>query len=144
MIDSVRELLFGTALKYCRMRLLPFDELGYEETCEYGLRRSGLHESLCRILDVDREVVEHAFTKATSRFGVRVDGGYVVDGSCKDIDFTGAYDAFCKELEGLDGLSDKERHPDVLSPDELDKMDFSGVSGLPKMGIDEEHGGNGK
>lgn len=131
MPDWKRDALFSTAYQYCRLRLLPFNELGYEETCEYGIRRSRLHNSICTLLDADREVVEHAFAKAESKFGFKVDGGCLVDNSAHgNFDFAEAYDAFCKELERIDGLSDRERHPNVLSPEDLDKMDFSGLSGL--------------
>jgi hypothetical protein len=87
------------------------------------------------LLDADREVVEHAFAKVESKFGFKADGGYLVDGSAHGkFDFAKAYDAFCKELEWIDGLSDRERHPDVLFPEDLDKMDFSGLSEIPNMG----------
>ena len=134
MPDWKRDALFHTAHQYCRLRLLPFNELGYGETCDYGARRSRLHNSICTLLDADREVVEHAFAKVESKFGFKVDGGCLVDGSAHgNFDFTKAYDAFCKELERIDGLSDRERHPNVLFPEDLDKMDFSGRSGLPDM-----------
>ena len=134
MPDWKRDALFRTAHQYCRLRLLPIDELSYAEHCDYGTRRSRLHNSICNLLDADREVVEHAFAKVESQFGFKVDGGCLVDGSAHgNFDFAKAYDAFCKELERIDGLSDRERHPNVLSPEDLDKMDFSGLSGLPDM-----------
>ena len=130
----IQELLFRKALKYCRMRLLPWSELGYEETVEYGLRRSELHNSMCKLLDVDRELVERAFTKAESKYGPKVIDGVVVDGSIKkDFDFTKAYDDFCKELVALSELPDRERHPNVLFEEDLDKMDFSDLTPMPKM-----------
>lgn len=134
MNSYIQELLFSKALKYCRMRLLPWSELGYEETVEYGLRRSELHNSMCKLLDVDRELVERAFTKAESKYGPKVIDGVVVDGSIKmDFDFTKAYDDFCKELVALYELPERERHPDVLSEEDLDKMDFSGLEPMPTM-----------
>lgn len=129
-----QELLFRDALKYCRMRLLPWSELGYEETVGYGLRRSELHNSMSRLIDVDRELVERAFTRAESKYGPRVIDGVVVDGSIKgDFDFTKAYDDFCKELVALSELSERERHPDALFEEDLDKMDFSGIVPIPTM-----------
>lgn len=133
-----QELLFRNALKYCRMRLLPWDELGYDETVEYGLRRSELHNSMCKILDVDRELVERAFTRAESKYGQKVMDGVVVDGSIKmDFDFTKAYDDFCKELVALYELPERERHPDVLFEEDLDKMDFSDLAPMPTMESNE-------
>ena len=132
MNKSVRDTLFGIALKYCRMRLLPWNELGYEETVEYGLRRSRLHNTMCSLLDVDRELVERAFTMAESRFGAKVDGGVVVDGSIKGgFDFPRAYDEFCKELVKLGELPDGERHPNVLSEEDLDRMDLNAITEMP-------------
>ena len=129
-----QELLFRNALKYCRMRLLPWSELGYEETVEYGLRRSDLHNSMCKLIDVDSELVEHAFTRIESKYGAKVMDGVVVDGSIKrDFDFTKAYDDFCKELVALSELPERERHPDVLFEEDLDKMDFSGLAPMPTM-----------
>lgn len=82
-----QELLFRDALKYCRMRLLPWSEL---------------HNSMCRLIDVDRELVEQAFTMAESKYGTKVIDGVVVDGSIKgDFDFAKTYDDFCKELVAL-------------------------------------------
>lgn len=130
----VEDLLLETALKYCRMRLLPWNELGYEETVDYGLRRSELHTTMCNLLDVDRELVEGAFAKAESKFGARVVDGFVVDGSIKgEFDFCKAYDEFCKELMDLEKLSERERHPNELTEEELDKMDLSGIGKMPNM-----------
>lgn len=130
----IQELLFRDALKYCRMRLLPWSELGYEETVNYGLRRSELHNSMSRLIDVDRELVERAFTMAESKYGPKVIDGVVVDGSIKgDFDFTKAYDDFCKELVALSELSERERHPDALFEEDLDKMDLSGIGTMPTM-----------
>ena len=130
----IQELLFRDALKYCRMRLLPWSELGYEETVNYGLRRSELHSSMSRLIDVDRELVERAFTMAESKYGPKVIDGVVVDGSIKgDFDFTKAYDDFCKELVALSELSERERHPDALFEEDLDKMDLSGIGTMPTM-----------
>lgn len=129
-----QELLFRNALKYCRMRLLPWSELGYDETVEYGLRRSDLHNSMCKLIDVDRELVERAFTRVESKHGPKVIDGVVVDGSIKgDFDFTKAYDDFCKELVAMSELPERERHPDVLFEEDLDKMDFSGLSPMPTI-----------
>ena len=140
-----QELLFSDALKYCRMRLLPWIELGYEETVEYGLRRSELHNSMCKLLDVDRELVERAFTRAESKYGPKVIDGVVVDGSIKmDFDFTSAYDDFCKELVALYELPERERHPDVLSEEDLDKMDFSDLAPMPTMESNETKGSSTK
>ena len=134
----VQELLFKDALKYCRMRLLPWNELGYDETVDYGLRRSELHNSMCRLIDVDRELVERAFTRAESKFGARVEDGVVVDGSIKgEFDFAKAYDDFCKELLALADRSAEERHPDALSKEDLDKMDLD-ISGVPDMTTKEK------
>ena len=130
----IQELLFKDALKYCRMRLLPWSELGYDETVGYGLRRSELHNSISRLIDVDRRLVEQAFTRAESKYGPKVIDGVVVDGSIKgDFDFTKAYDDFCKELVALSELSDRERHPDNLTDEDLDKMDFSDIVPMPTM-----------
>ena len=131
----VRQTLFSVALKYCRLRLLPFNELGYEETCEYGLRRSRLHDSISRILDVDRELVEKAFTKSAEPFGFRTIDGIVVDASCKidSSEFTEIYDLFCKSIEELAKLSDEERHPDMLTQEKLDKMNLDDIQGIPKL-----------
>ena len=129
-----QELLFKDALKYCRMRLLPWSELGYEETVNYGLRRSELHNSMSRLIDVDRELVERAFTRAESKYSPKVIDGVVVDGSIKgSFDFTKAYDDFCKELVALSELSERERHPDALFEEDLDKMDLSGIGTMPTM-----------
>jgi hypothetical protein len=130
----IQELLFKDALKYCRMRLLPWSELGYEDTVDYGLQRSELHNSMCKLIDVDRRLVEQAFTKAESKYGPRVEDGIVVDGSIKgDFDFAKAYDDFCKELVALSELPYKERHPDNLTDEDLDKMDFSDLVPMPTM-----------
>ena len=135
----IQELLFKDALKYCRMRLLPWNELGYEETVEYGLRRSHLHTTMSNLLDVDRELVESAFAKAESKFGAKVVDGVVVDGSIKgEFDFPKAYDKFCKELLALENLSDEERHPDALTQEKLDKMNLTDVSGIPEMETKEK------
>lgn len=136
----VRETLFGVALKYCRLRLLPFNELGYEETCEYGLRRSRLHDSISRILDVDRGLVEKAFTESAEPFGFRTIDGIVVDASCKidSSEFTDIYDSFCKRLDALTELNDKERHPDALFEEDLDKMDFGDLAPMPTMESNEQ------
>ena len=140
-----QELLFMDALKYCRMRLLPWDELGYDETVEYGLRRSKLHNSMCKLLDVDRELVEMAFTRSESKYGPKVIDGVVVDGSIKrDLDFTKAYDDFCKELVALSELPERERHPDVLFEEDLGKMDFSDLSPMPTMESNETKGSSTK
>ena len=129
-----QELLFRDALKYCRMRLLPWSELGYGETVEYGLRRSELHNSMCRLIDVDRELVEQAFTMAESKYGTKVIDGVVVDGSIKgDFDFAKTYDDFCKELVALSELPERKRHPDVLFGEDLDKMDFGDLAPMPTM-----------
>ena len=135
MTKSEHDVLLSTALKYCRLRLLPFDELGYDETCEYGLRRSRLHDSLARTLDADRELVEEAFTKSAARYGVRTIDGIVVDGTCRNwtSDFTKIYDMFCKELNDISELSDSERHPDRLTEEKLDRMDLGGIRGMPKL-----------
>jgi len=132
----VRGTLFSTALKYCRLRLLPFNELGYEETCEYGLRRSRLHDSISRILDVDRELVEKAFTKSAEPFEFRTIDGIVVDASCKidSSEFTEIYDSFCKMLDAFTRLTDEERHPDRLTEEKLDKMELNCVQGIPDLG----------
>lgn len=128
------EILISTVLKYCRLRLLPFNELGYEETYEYGLRRSNLHNSISRIIDVDRELVEMAFSKCAARFGVRTIDGIAIDGTCRDdSDFTKIYDSFCKELDRIAELSDEERHPDELTEEKLNEMDFSGLKGIPNF-----------
>ena len=128
------EILISTSLKYCRLRLLPFNELGYEETCEYGLRRSNLHDSISRIIDADRELVEMAFSKCAARFGVRTIDGIAIDGTCRDdSDFTKIYDSFCKELDRIAELSDEERHPDELTEEKLNVMDFSGLKGIPNF-----------
>ena len=130
----IQELLFKDALKYCRIRLLPWSELGYDETVEYGLRRSELHNSMSRLIDVDRELVERAFTRAEAKYGPKVIDGVVVDGSIKgDFDFTKAYDDFCRELVSLSELSERERHPDALFEEDLDKMDFSDIVPMPTM-----------
>ena len=135
MPDWKKDAVYKTALSYCKLRLLPFDGLGYEDTYEYGVKRSHLHNYLCTLLDTDREVIEHAFAKVESKFGFKVKDGYLVDGSAHgNFDFAKAYDAFCEELERIDGLSDRERHPNVLFPEDLDKMDFSGISEIPNMG----------
>ena len=137
----IQELLFKDALKYCRMRLLPWNELGYDETVEYGLRRSELHNSMCRLIDVDRELVERAFTKAEAKYGPKIVDGIVVDGSIKgEFDFTKAYDDFCKELVALSELPYKERHTDNLTDEDLDKMDFSGIVQMPTMEMDTRQG----
>ena len=142
MYDPVKDLLFETALKYCRMRLLPWDELGYEETVEYGLRRSHLHTTMSNLLDVDRELIERAFTKAESKFGARVVDGFVVDHSIRgDFDFAKAYDDFCKELMALEKLSERERHPNELTDEELDKMDLSGICEMPNTATKETDNG---
>lgn len=126
------DLLLENALKYCRIRLLPWNELGYEETVDYGLRRSKLHNSISKLLDVDRELVERAFAKAESKFGARVVDGFVVDHSIKgEFDFCKAYDEFCKELMALEKLSEMERHPDLLFEEDIDKMDLSGITPIP-------------
>ena len=134
MCDPIKELLFRKALKYCRMRLLPWNELGYDETVEYGLRRSELHNSISSLIDVDRELVEMAFTRAESKYGAKVKDGIVVDGSIKgEFDFAKAYDDFCKELVALSELPERERHPDMLFEEDLDKMDFSDIVPMPTM-----------
>ena len=68
------------------------------------------------------------------KYGPKVIDGVVVDGSINgDFDFTKAYDDFCKELVALSKLSERERHPDVLFEEDLDKMDFSGIVPMPTM-----------
>lgn len=131
----LHEILLNEALKYCRLRLLPFNELGYEETCEYGLRRSSLHSSIASIIDADRELVEKAFTKSAEKFGARTIDGIVVDGSCKSIssDFPKIYDLFCKELDSISELSDSERHPDELTQEKLDSMNLDSIEGIPEL-----------
>ena len=134
MTDPEHEMMLSAALKYCRLRLLPFNELGYEETCEYSLRRSRLHNSLAQMLDADRELVERAFTESAVGFGVRTMDGIVVDGTLRDMaDFTGIYDKFCKLLDGILELPVEERHPDELTDEKLDKMDFGGIQGIPDL-----------
>jgi hypothetical protein len=131
--DVERESLLNTAYKYCRLRLLPFGELGYEETCEYGIRRSRLHDGIARLVDADRELVEKAFTKAVTKFGFESKDGIIIDGSCKDdFDFNGAFDAFCKELDELLYSTDEERHPDELTKEKLDKMNLD-INGIPNL-----------
>lgn len=132
MNKHVEDLMLDTALKYCRMRLLPWNELGYDESVEYGLRRSKLHNFLSELLDVDRELVERAFAKAESKYGPKVIDGVVVDGSIKgEFDFCKAYDEFCKELMALEKLSERERHPNILFKEDLDKMGLSGIPPIP-------------
>ena len=141
MTDPEHEMMLSAALKYCRLRLLPFNELGYEETCEYSLQRSRLHNGLAQMLDADRELVERAFTESAVGFGVRTMDGIVVDGTLSDIsDFTGVYDKFCKMLDGFLELPVEERHPDMLTKENLDKMGFGGIRGIPDMcGNTEDH-----
>lgn len=136
MNEYVHEILISTALKYCRLRLLPFNELGYEETCEYGLRRSRLHDSISRILDVDRELVEKAFTESAKPFGFRTIDGVVMDSSCKidSSEFTEIYDSFCKRLDAFTELTDEERHPDRLTEEKMDKMNLDDIQWIPVLG----------
>ena len=75
MPDWKKDAVYKTALSYCKLRLLPFDGLGYDDTSEYGLRRSHLHNYLCTLLDADREAIEHAFAKVESKFGFKVMDG---------------------------------------------------------------------
>lgn len=129
-----RNLILNVALKYCRLRLLPFNELGYEETCEYGLRRSRLHTTMSDLLDVDRELVERAFANAESKFGAIIVDGVVVDNSIRgEFDFPKAYDEFCKELMKLTDLPDEKRHPSILTDEELDNMNLDNISEIPRM-----------
>lgn len=132
-LDSKMLDIMESALKYCRLRLLPFHKLSLAEAEGYGLRRSRLHNRIAECLDVDRELVEAAFAKAEAPFGVKVDNGVVVDGIGDTASrFTKAFDAFCDELRRIAALPERERHPDRLSAEDLDRIgaECKGLKGL--------------
>lgn len=126
------------AYKYVRLRVLPFNELGYEDTVDYGIRRSDLHSRISESLDLDRELVERAFADVSERFGARTVDGIVVDGSfCihdGDDDLVKLQDAFCDQLEKYASQDAEKRHPNALTENMLDEIsENKNISGLPSL-----------
>lgn len=108
------------AFNYCRILMLPYNELAYHEV--EPLYRSHLHNDIAFYLDIDRELVELAFNKAKSGYRHFDDIGKVLD-------------RFCDELKRYAELPEKERHPSVLSTDELNSIGH--IGGLPSLETSE-------
>lgn len=98
MTECEHDRLMSFALKYCRLRVLPWDELNPDERVDYAYRRNAIHTRISEILDVDRELVEQAFSQSESKME----------------ELSGVFDSFMDELERLAGLSERERHPDSI------------------------------
>ena len=130
---QLSESVLKLALKYAKLRLSKWNDLGYEDTADYGLRRSDIHSRIAEALDCDRELVEEAFVKAVVPFGCRIIDGYVVDGTMKnDEDFTKIYDSFCDNLLEIAFRENAEnRHPNRITKAQLDKIEKNPIQGLP-------------
>ena len=125
-------------LRYARQRLFRWSDLGYGEDTdpyEYGVARSRYHNRIAEALDCDRELVEEAFVKAAEPFGVRIEQGYVVNGTMKDDkDFTKIYDSFCDNLlEIALRENDEDRHPNRITKAKLDEIAKNPIQGLPSL-----------
>lgn len=125
---TLSENVLQLALRYARQRLFRWSDLGYGEDMdpyEYGLARSRYHNRIAEALDCDRELVEEAFVKAAEPFGVRIERGYVVNGTMKDDeDFTKIYDSFCNNLLEIALRENTEdRHPNRITQKQLDEIE---------------------
>ena len=121
--------------QYCRLRILPFNHLKYDEVDGYGLKRSMLHSRIAESLDLDRELVEEAFAKAAEKFHARIIDGIVVDGSIPnwEEDLTKIQDSFCDLLEEYANKNEVERHPDRITKEELDSIEENSIMGMPNL-----------
>lgn len=111
---KLEEHMLTKIFQYCRLRIVPFNCLEYDEVNGYGLKRSMLHSRIAEALDCDRELVEEAFAKAAKKFHARIIDGIVVDGSVPnwEEDLTKIYDSFCDNLlEIALRENDEDRHP---------------------------------
>lgn len=129
---KLTEEMLAATYKYARVRILPYNELGYHETDSY--RRSTLHNHIADFLDLDRDLVEKAFSKAAERFHARLIDGIMVDGSVPDWEkyFDKIVDKFCDNLmDYANNLNDQERHPLSLTEEQLDSVK---VEGMPSTG----------
>lgn len=132
---TLSERILKIALKYARQRLLKWSELGYNETVNYGIVRSQLHNRLAEALDCDHELVEEAFTRACIPFGCKIFDFVVVDGTMKnDEDFTKIYDSFCNNLLEIALRENAEdRHPNRITKAQLDEIGKNPIQGLPSL-----------
>lgn len=119
------ENVIRSAFNYCRILMLPFNELAYHEV--ESTYRSRLHDNIAFYLDIDRELVEAAFDKAKSGYRHFDDIAKVLD-------------RFCDELKRYAELSEKERHPSILSIDELKNIH---IDGIPSMTNSESEATDG-
>ena len=88
-----------------------------------NLRRTKLHEQLCEVFDVDRELIENLVEK------VRADN-YRPDPI--GLDFNKAYDEFYNGMEYLKSLpAEKRHHISVFKEDE-----FKGLEPVPELGYE--------
>ena len=121
------EMLTAT-YKYARIRVLPHNELGYHET--YSHCRPTLHNHIAEYLDLDRDLVEKAFSKAAERFHARLINGVMVDGSVPDWEkhFGRILNEFCDNLtDYANNLNEQERHPLSLTEEQLDSVKVEGM-----------------
>ena len=121
---QLSESVLKLALKYARLRLSKWNDLGYEDTVDYAFRRSDIHSRIAEALDCDRELVEEAFVKAAAPFDCKIIDGYLVDRSLKnDEDLAKIYDSFCNNLlEVALRENDEDRHPDRITKEQLDEI----------------------
>ena len=135
---TLSESILRLVLRYARQRLFRWSDLGYGEDTdpyEYGIARSRYHNRIAEALDCDRELVEEAFVKAAEPFGVRIEKGYVVNGTMKDDeDFTKIYDSFCDNLleVALRGNAE-DRHPNRITQKQLDEIVKNPPVGMPEL-----------
>ena len=145
---TLSENVLQLVLRYARQRLFRWSDLGYGEDTdphEYGVARSRYHNRISEALDCDRELVEEAFVKAAEPFGVRIEKGYVVNGTMKDDeDFTKIYDSFCDNLlEVALRENAEDRHPNRITEAQLDEIAKNPPMVMPSMCCKEKSNDGG-
>lgn len=124
--------------QYCRLRILPLNELGYDEADGYSLKRSVLHTCISESLDLDTALVEEAFAKAAEKFHARIIDGVMVDGSIPnwEEDLTKIQDSFCDLLEEYAGRNEVERHPNRITKEALDSIGENLIMEMPNTTVE--------
>lgn len=133
---QLSEAVLKLALKYARLRLSKWNDLGYEDTVDYAFHRSDIHSRIAEALDCDRELVEEAFVKAAAPFGCRIIDGYLVDRSLNnDENLAKIYNSFCNNLlEVALRENDEDRHPDRITQKQLNEIANTPLTGIPDLG----------
>lgn len=115
--------VFSMTHKYCRYRMLPPNKLTYEEATRYSTARSKLHDEIAEALDIDRDLVDEAFEKATEFWNK------IPEEMRDDKDFGMVWDSFCNKLEYYATLPAEKRHR-VFDVEPLNPNDLKGVPSL--------------